>query len=325
MNTMNENLPVISQKAHQEWLEKTVLVQSCSRDYEGEFDLAKREIDIPVFGHTTIHKTTFKEREFEPAPIEFRRGSTIRVTLDKGRYNNIGRLKINDIVERLSNNDSAERARITTDWAIDADEELAVACARLPKERHIDVAARGLATVNNTNILKFVDLLKNEVVTNNMAYEDFELFTSNKFTSICRDAKIQLMSNQSGETFEKGYKGTIDGLTLKEVNCAALATRNATSADVECEYAIFKAKDGIQYVVPYKDTVSYEIPANVVLGGGTGYQMIEYYDFFTLQPKRLFVVDIKYTASAQFPTYGTTGNAKVRNRENLIATFGMNK
>lgn len=325
MNTLNENLPVISQKAHQEWLEKTVLVQSCSRDYEGEFDLAKREIDIPVFGHTTIHKTTFKERELTPAPVEFRRGSTIRVTLDKGRYNNIGRLKIDDIVERLSTDDSAERARITTDWAIDADEELAVACARLPKERHIDVSARGLSDVKKTDMTLFVDILKDEVIVNNMAYEDFELFVSNKFTSLCREACLFMGLQGTDDVFRKGYKGTVDGLVIKEFNCPALTTRNATSADVEAEYAIFKAKDGIQYVVPYKDTISYEISAGTVLGGGTGYQMIEYYDFFTLQPKRLYIVDIKYKDTAQFPTYGTNGNAKVRNKENLTASFGMVK
>ena len=325
MNTLNEALPVISQKAHKEWMEKTILVQSCARDYEGEFDLAKREIDIPVFGHSTIHKTTFKERELEVADVEFRRGSTIRVTLDKGRYNNIGRLKLNDLVERLSTDESAERARIATDWAIDADEELAIACARLPQERHLDISTILGGDLDKSKMLRFIELLKDKVVSNNMAYEDFSLYASNKISTICRDAKIEYTPVLANDTFENGFKGSIDGIKIKEFNCPALTTRNATTAEVEAEYAIFMANDGIQYVVPYKDTVSYEISPMQVLGGGEGYQMIEYYDFFTLYPKRLYVLDIKYKSIGQFPTYGTTGNAKVRNKENLTATFGMAK
>jgi hypothetical protein len=55
--------------------------------------------------------------------------------------------------------------------------------------------------------------------------------------------------------------------------------------------------DGIQYVVPYKNTLSYEIMPDQVLMGGTAYQTVEYYDFFNLYPKRLFRVKIKYEGS----------------------------
>ena len=48
-NTANVRLPMLSQKIYKEWLAETVLVQSCDNSFEGEFDIANREIDIPVY------------------------------------------------------------------------------------------------------------------------------------------------------------------------------------------------------------------------------------------------------------------------------------
>ena len=47
-NTMNVDLPKISQKVFKEWTAKTVLVRSCSGEYEGEFDLEHLELDIQI-------------------------------------------------------------------------------------------------------------------------------------------------------------------------------------------------------------------------------------------------------------------------------------
>ena len=44
-NTLNVNLPKISQKIYQEWTAKTRLVKSCSNEFEGEFDLTNLEIE----------------------------------------------------------------------------------------------------------------------------------------------------------------------------------------------------------------------------------------------------------------------------------------
>ena len=67
-NNLNVDLPKnFSKKYSKEWTAKTRLVQSCSNEYEGEFDLKNLEIDIPVYGHLSIHKTSIKERDVRPA------------------------------------------------------------------------------------------------------------------------------------------------------------------------------------------------------------------------------------------------------------------
>lgn len=47
-NTLQAQLVGLSQRIYKEWIAKTVLVQSCDRSFEGEFDLERNEIDIPV-------------------------------------------------------------------------------------------------------------------------------------------------------------------------------------------------------------------------------------------------------------------------------------
>ena len=54
-NTLNVNLPKISQKIYQEWTAKTRLVKSCSNEFEGEFDLTNLEM---IFLFSGIYQST---------------------------------------------------------------------------------------------------------------------------------------------------------------------------------------------------------------------------------------------------------------------------
>ena len=128
-------------------------MKSCSNEFEGEFDLTNLEIDIPVFGHLSIHKTSIKERDVKPAPVEFKKGSTIRVIIDKGRYNHWGETKLNELMDKLDAEDSETRRRLVQDWALDAEEELGIAVAKLPAKRHIDATTLLSGPVDKTNIL----------------------------------------------------------------------------------------------------------------------------------------------------------------------------
>ena len=90
-NTEFLKLPQLSNRIYKEWFPKTVLVQSCDDSFEGELNLETRELDIPVYHDISIHLTTIKERELKPAPVEFVKSSTKRVTIDKGRYSHWGK------------------------------------------------------------------------------------------------------------------------------------------------------------------------------------------------------------------------------------------
>lgn len=325
-NTLNVNLPKISQKIYQEWTAKTRLVKSCSNEFEGEFDLTKLEIDIPVFGHLSIHKTSIKERDVKPAPVEFKKGSTIRVIIDKGRYNHWGETKLNELMDKLDAEDSEVRRRLVQDWALDAEEELGIAVAKLPASRHLDMKTILSGPVDKTNILKMFDILKAKAKAAHMNYQEFDFMASEKIGTICRDAQIAFNSTPAKEAFGAGYVGKVNGIELTELEIDALVKRDATTGLVEAEYAIWKTRDGIQYVVPFKTTVSYELDLAEVLLGGTGYQTVEYYDFFNIYPERLWVIDLKYTATATLPTFtGAAPTANVINKDNLKATFGTVK
>ncbi len=326
MNNLQVDLPKISQKIFKEWTAKTRLVQSCSNEFEGEFDLENLEIDIPVYGHLTIHKTSIKERDVKPATIEFKKGSTIRVVIDKGRYNHWGETKLNTLMDKLGQEDSITRERLVKDWALDAEEELGIAVAKLPANRHLDITTILGKEVDKTNVLELFDVLKAKAKSAHMNYQEFDFMASEKLATICRDAQIQFNSTPAKEAFGAGYVGKVNGIELTEIEIDALVKRNTTSGIVEAEYGIWKTRDAIQYVVPFKTTTSYKIEPNEVLLGGIGYQTVEYYDFFNLYTNRLFVVDLKYKTGATLPTFtGANPTANVINKENLKAVFGTVK
>ena len=152
-NTLQAQLVGLSQRIYKEWIAKTVLVQSCDRSFEGEFNLERNEIDIPVYHDLSVHKTTLKERELKPAPLEFMKSSTIRVTVDKARYSHWGHLKISTIVERLSQEDSETRKKLINKWARDAEDELALWVAGLPRRQEIDLSALLADQKKNPNVL----------------------------------------------------------------------------------------------------------------------------------------------------------------------------
>lgn len=308
MNTTNAKLVKLSQMVYQEWYRKTVLVQSCDNAFDGELNLKTREIDIPVYHDLSVHTTSLKEREVKPANLEFIRASTKRVTIDKGRYSHWGTTTISKLVDDLSKADSEARKKLTNKWAIEAEKELAVWVAQLPAKQQIDLitlfsADSGDGILDKDNIFQALDILKAHAEDKNMSPDDFTLFVSSKFEQLLRDAKILLGSNLTADdAFTKGYVGVADGVTIRKHEVKEITTRNTTTKLVEAEWGIWKTKDGIQYVIPYKNTISYEISPDQILLGGTAYQSVEYYDFFNIYPSRLFKVKIRYAGSSNPPT-----------------------
>lgn len=305
MNTSNAQLVKLSQMVYQEWYRKTVLIQSCDNAFEGELNLKTREIDIPVYHDLSVHTTSLKEREVKPATLEFIRASTKRVTIDKGRYSHWGTTTISKLVDDLSQADSESRKKLTNKWAIEAENELAVWVAQLPAKQQIDLITLlgGDGILDTDNLLQALDILKAHAEDKDMSPDDFTLFVSSKFEQVIRDAKILLGSNLTADdAFTKGYVGVADGVTIRKHEVKKITSRNATSKIVEAEWGIWKTKDGIQYVIPYKNTISYEISPDQILLGGTAYQSVEYYDFFNIYPSRLFKVKIRYAGTSNPPT-----------------------
>jgi len=308
MNTTNAQLVKLSQTVYKEWYRKTVLVQSCDNAFEGELNLKTREIDIPVYHDLSVHTTSLKEREVKPATLEFIRASTKRVTIDKGRYSHWGTTTISKLVDDLSKADSEARKKLTNKWATEAEKELAVWVAQLPAKQQIDLitlfsANSGDGILDKDNIFQALDILKAHAEDKNMSPDDFTLFVSSKFEQLLRDTKILLGNNlDANDAFTKGYVGVADGVTIRKHEVKEITTRNATTKLVEAEWGIWKTKDGIQYVIPYKNTISYEISPDQILLGGTAYQSVEYYDFFNIYPSRLFKVKIRYAGSSNPPT-----------------------
>ncbi|MDA3931710.1 MAG: hypothetical protein PF513_03145 [Tenericutes bacterium] len=306
MNTSNAQLVKLSQQIYKEWYRNTVLVQSCSNEFEGELNLETRELDIPVFHDLSVHTTSLKERELKPAKIEFIRASTKRVSIDKGRYSHWGETTISKLVDKLSKATSETRKKLIKKWALEAEKELAVWVAKLPVKHQIDLItnitpADGI--LDKESLFEFLDILKAHAEDQDMSPEDFTLFVSSRFETVIRDSKILLGSNLSADdAFKKGYVGVADNVTVRKHEIKALTSRNATTKVVEAEWGIWKTRDGIQYVVPYKNTITYEISPDQILLGGNAYQSIEYYDFFNLYPARLKKVKIRYVADKTPPT-----------------------
>lgn len=303
-NTQFAKLPVMSNRIYEEWLKNTVVVNSCDRSFEGELNLETRELDIPIYHDITIHQTTIKEHELKPAPIEFLSASVKRVSIDKIRYNHWGKTKIGTIINNLSQEDSVMRKKLVNRWAVSAEKELVEYCAQLPANQEIDMITLlgGTGAVTKDNVLKFLDILKAFVVTKNMEFKDFYLFGSEKFETILRDAQLPLASLDANETFRTGSVGIVNGVDVRKMQVASVTNRNANNKLVEAEWMIWKTSDGIQYVVPYKTTATYELPLNEVLLGGTGFQTVEYYDFFNLYPTRLYKVKTRYAGAKNPPT-----------------------
>jgi hypothetical protein len=306
-NTMAVKLPALSNQIYKEWLPKTVLVQSCDNAFEGELNLETLELDIPVYHDITIHQTTIKERDLKPAPVEFLKSSTKRVIIDKGRYVHWGKTKLSTIFDRLSQDESQARTKLVKKWAIAAETELGRYCAfDLGAAQTINIptilswSTTGYLTKDN--ILGVLDILKAKAISKNMEPSEFKLFASEAFESVARDTKLPLGSLDANETFRTGFVGLINNVDVRKIQIADITTRNSSSGLVEAEYAIWKTKDGIQYVVPYKNTVEYEIKPSEVLLGGTAYQTVEYYDFFNIYPSRLFRVPLFYKANPSLPT-----------------------
>lgn len=307
-NTEFAKLPALSNKIYKEWYPKTVLVQSCDDSFEGELNLETRELDIPVYHDISVHQTSIKERELKPAPIEFVKASTKRVTIDKGRYSHWGETNIGKLVDKLSAEDSEVRKKLVNKWAVEAEKELGEWCAfDLPAAQTINIPTilswSNTGFLDKDNVLKVLDILKAKAIAANMEPSDFKLFASEAFETVLRDTKITLGSNlDANEAFKAGFVAYANSVDIRKIQIPTITTRNATSGLVEAEYAIWKTRDGIQYVVPYKNTVQYEIAPTEILMGGKGYQTVEYYDFFNLYPTRLYRVPLYYKANPDLPT-----------------------
>lgn len=313
-NTSNAKMVALSSKVYKEWVRKTVLVQSCDNSFQGELNLKTREIDIPVYHTVSIHKTTLKERHVKPVDPEVIRASTKRVVIDKGRYSHWMDLTIDELVDDLSKEKSENRKMLVNKWARDAETELAIWIAKLPEDQQIDLTDTDIingGVINKDNVLLALDVLKAHATTKNYDIDDFEFFTSEKFETILRDSKILLGSNMNGDAeFRNGFVGNANGVQLRKHQVPDITTRDAKSKIVNAEWGIFKTRDGVQYVVPFRTTVQYDIEKSKVLLGGTGYQMVEYYDFFNLYKGRLLKVKMSYKTGVNPPTtftYDTQG------------------
>jgi hypothetical protein len=298
-------LPALSNQIYKEWYPMTVLVQSCDNAYEGELNLETRELDIPVYHDLTVHTTSIKERDLKPAAIEFIKASTKRVSIDKGRYSHWGETNLNKLLEKLSDENSVVRQKLVQKWAVEAERELGAFVSGLPARQTINSktaamlpAISGISSNGQLvpqNVIRFLDILKAQVMKNNMMVEEFTLFASEHFESVLRDANLQFDAIPAAAgAFATGEVGRVNGVNVRKIQIHDLVTRNTTTGLVETEVAVWKTMDGIQYVVPYRNTMSYEIMPDQVLMGGTGYQTVEYYDFFNLYPTRLYKVEISY-------------------------------
>ena len=119
-------------------------------------------------------------------------------------------------MDRLSAEDSEVRKKLVTKWAIEAEKELAIWCAKLPAAQTIDlVTALTVATTNegglltSGNVMQALDILKAHAIAKNMEPAEFKLFTSEKFESILRDSKLVLASVDADETFKSGSIGVV--------------------------------------------------------------------------------------------------------------------
>jgi hypothetical protein len=305
-NTEFAKLPALSNQVYKEWYPKTVLVQSCDSSFEGELNLETRELDIPVYHDLSVYQTSIKERELKPVALEFIKASTKRVSIDRGRYSHWGQTNISKLIEKLSAEDSEVRKKLVNKWAVEAEKELAQWVAfDIPAGKHeIDLSGASYlnGVVSSTNVLRALDILQAKVIKNDMEPTEFTLFASEKFEQILRDTQINLASQDATATFKTGFVGIVNGVEVRRIHIQSITTRDTNTAEVKAEIAVWKTRDGIQYVVPYKNTISYEIAPNEILMGGTGYQTVEYYDFFNLYPARLFRVKMKYDAAASYPT-----------------------
>jgi hypothetical protein len=303
-NTEFAKLPALSNQIYKEWYPKTVLVQSCDSSFEGELNLETRELDIPVYHDLSIHTTTIKERDLKPAPIEFVKASTKRVTIDKGRYSHWGQTNLSKLLERLSAEDSEVRKKLVQRWAIEAEKELAAYVAFDTSVLEIDLftllggSTNDAGLLKATNITKAIDILKAKVMKEDMNPAEFTLFVSERFEQILRDTQITFGSEPAAQAFRQGFIANVLGVDVRHMQVEGVVVRDTNTAQVKNELAIWKTMDGIQYVVPYKNTISYEIMPDQVLMGGQAYQTVEYYDFFNLYPKRLYRVKIKYEDSS---------------------------
>lgn len=306
-NTDFAKLPALSNQIYKEWYPMTVLVQSCDNSYEGELNLETRELDIPVYHDLTVHTTSIKERDLKPAAIEFIKASTKRVTIDKGRYSHWGETNLNKLIEKLSDENSVVRQKLVQKWAVEAERELGQFISGLPAKQTINTVTAAMlpaisgASANGQlvpqNVIRFLDILKAQAMKNNMMVEEFTLFASEHFESVLRDANLQFDAIPAAAgAFATGEVGRVNGVNVRKIQVHDMVTRNATTGLVESEVAVWKTMDGIQYVVPYRNTMSYEIMPDQVLMGGTGYQTVEYYDFFNLYPTRLYKVQVSYIA-----------------------------
>ena len=304
-NTEFAKLPALSNQIYKEWYPKTVLVQSCDNSFEGELNLETRELDIPVYHDLSVYQTTIKERELKPVALEFIKASTKRVTIDRGRYSHWGQTNIGKLIDRLSAEDSEVRKKLVNKWAVEAEKELAQWVAfDIPAKHEIDLASTNFlnGALTADNVLRALDILKAKVIKNDMEPTEFTLFASEKFEQILRDTKISFGDTPADAAFKAGFVAMANGVEVRRLNVQSITTRDPNTAEVDAEVAIWKTRDGIQYVVPYKNTVSYDIQPNEILMGGMGYQTVEYYDFFNLYPSRLYRVKIKYDANASYPS-----------------------
>lgn len=305
LNTDLQKKVLVSQKLYKEWLAKTVLVNDCDHEYEGELDLNTREIKIKIYHDINLYASTVKEGEIKPQDLQFLQGSEKTVVIEKIRYTHWGETEFSHLMDDF-NYDSIVKQKTINKIAQSAEKELAMWVATLPAKQTIDIVdifkTSGINTdgvVDKDNIEKAFQVIVANIIKHNGNPEDFTLYVSEKIIHILQEKRLGYFD--ANKVFESGFIGKYLGLTIKQLEVAEITNRNDKSGLVEAEWGILKAKEGINYVVPYKTTKEYELDPNKFLLGGKGYQQVEYYDYFNLYPTRLFKIQFSYVKTKNAP------------------------
>lgn len=297
---------VIANAMYKEWLAKTVLTQDCDHEYEGELNMQTREIKIRIYHDINLYASSIQEGELKPQPLQFIRSSEKTVVISKVRYTHWGESEFSKLMDGFAK-DGVVKAKEVNLFAQKVEKEIALWCATLPKKQTIDITdifkQGGIqidGVVDETNIAKAFQIIVSNIQKNNGSPEDFTLYVSEKIIQLLQEKKLGYYNN--GNVFETGFVGKYLGLTIKQLEVPEITTRNNITGLVDAEWGILKAKEGINYVVPFKTIKEYNLNEQDYLLGGKGYQHMELYDYFNLYPTRLYKVNFTYTKNKTAPT-----------------------
>lgn len=297
---------ILANAMYKEWLANTVLVNDCNHDYEGELNMQTREVKIIIYHDLKLYGANILEGELKPQPAEQMRQSELTIKISKVRYTHWQESTFSRLMDGFDKKGIADGKEVNL-FAQKTEKELALWCATLPKKQTIDITnifkTSGIqadGVIDDTNIAKAFQVIVSNIVKSGGTPKDFTLYVSEKLIQLLQEKKLGYYNN--GNVFETGFVGKYLGLTIKQLEVPEITTRNDITGLVDAEWGILKAKEGINYVVPYKTFREYDVSPQDYLLGGKGYQHMELYDYFNIYPTRLYKVNLTYTKNKTAPT-----------------------